>query len=387
MAPRAPSAPPPPTVPEVSAPGPWTRGGVPARVLVVVCGGLGGVIGGTLADPACPGPPELAAPVVHLVSTNDRITEAVRRQGLVIHEASEPPRRVTVPIDRALAPRAVAPFDVVVLATPPDRSEEAARDALPHAHAGTRFVVCANGLVEPRIAKRVGPGRVVGAVVVWGASQRGPGVVERTSDGATTLGLLHRAPTPALHALQRLMAPLGSVHTTDDLLGARWSKLAVNSAISTLGTLGGDRLGVLMRHRHVRRLALEIMSEAAAVARAEGVALRPLAGAVDLDRLALTRWERPDHPLGWPTLTAKHALLLAVGLRYRRLRSSMLRALERGRVPPVEHLNGEVVAAGARHGVATPVNAAATEALLDLARSGRPPGVAVLDALYEATRP
>ena len=54
-----------------------------------------------------------------------------------------------------------------------------------------------------------------------------------------------------------LLEPVGPVDLSDNLAGARWSKLAINSAISTLGTLGRDSLGSLMKYRFVRRLAHE----------------------------------------------------------------------------------------------------------------------------------
>ena len=85
--------------------------------------------------------------------------------------------------------------------------------------------------------------------------------------------------------------------------------LSINCAISSLGTLGGDRLGVLMRHRYMRRLALEIMTEVVAIARASGVRLEKVSGTLDLDWIALTDAER--HIAGSPGLFAKHALLLA----------------------------------------------------------------------------
>ena len=66
------------------------------------------------------------------------------------------------------------------------------------------------------------------------------------------------------------------------------------------------------------------------------------------------------------------ALLLAVGMRYRRLRSSMLSAIERGRTPAVDFLNGEVVDRGVKHGVPTPVNAACQRMVHAIARGERP---------------
>ena len=95
---------------------------------------------------------------------------------------------------------------------------------------------------------------------------------------------------------------------------------------------------------------------------------------------ALTGKEAP------PELVAKHAVLLAAGFRYRRLRSSMLAAIERGRPPAVDFLNGEVVRHGERLGVPTKVNRAATELVWRIARGEERSSIETLTALYAATR-
>jgi 2-dehydropantoate 2-reductase len=163
----------------------------------------------------------------------------------------------------------------------------------------------------------------------------------------------------------------------------RWSKLAINCAVSTLGTLAGERVGSLLRLRFARRLALEIVTEVVTVARAEGVRLEKVAGTVDLAWLALGAGETSR---GSVSLAAKHALMLAVGARYRRMRSSMLAALERGRKPAVDFLNGEVVSRAAVHGLRAPVNEAARELVWAISRGERASSRATLRALYTATR-
>ena len=193
-------------------------------------------------------------------------------------------------------------FDWVLLATQPPQVEEAARSALP-ALSPTGAMVCfQNGLCERRVARIAGPERVIGAVVAWGASMLEPGVYERTSNGGFTIGHIDGSDHPRLPELSIVLEPIGPVNITRNLAGARWSKLAINCAISTLGTLAGARLGALMTHRHVRRLALEIMTEVVQVARAEKVRLEKVAGTIDLDWIALTPAER--HSRGSPGLVA-----------------------------------------------------------------------------------
>ena len=115
-----------------------------------------------------------------------------------------------------------------------------------------------------------------------------------------------------------------------------------------------------------KKRVLEVMTEVVAVARAEEVHLEKVSGTLDLDWIALTEAERTA--AGSPGLLAKHTLLLAVGARYRRLRSSMLSAIERGRAPAVDFLNGEITSRGKEHHVATPVNAAARDSVWAIAR-------------------
>ena len=164
---------------------------------------------------------------------------------------------------------------------------------------------------------------------------------------------------------------------TQNLAGARWSKLALNCAVSALGTIAGERLGPLVRVRRYRRLALEAMTECVDVARAEGVRLEKVAGTLDLEWIALSEADRASR--GSAALTAKHALLLAVGLRYRRMRSSMLAAIERGRTPAIDFLNGEVVARGKKHGVATPANERIVECVWDIAKGRKQSSRETLD--------
>jgi 2-dehydropantoate 2-reductase len=280
------------------------------RVLVVGCGGIGGIVAAHLFEQGHD---------VTALTTNAIIADAIDVHGFR-GRGEQSPGNVRGRVVREL-PAGGAPFDYVLLATQPPQVEDAARRALP-ALAPTGAMVCfQNGLCEERVAAIAGPSRTFGAIVAWGASMVEPGVYDRTSSGGFVLGRLDGAADGRLDALGRLLEAVGPTSTSANLVGARWSKLAINCAISALGTVGGDRLGALMRHRFVRRLALELMTETVLVARSLGVRLEKVSGTLDLDWIALTESER--WAAGSPGLVAKHALLLAVGARYRRLRSSI----------------------------------------------------------------
>jgi 2-dehydropantoate 2-reductase len=363
------------------------------RILVVGCGGIGGVVAGHLFEQGHD---------VTALTTNPLIADAINAGGFRLRGDGSP----GVVRGRAVTslPKLTVPFDYILLATQPTQVEDAARGVLAHLSLGGAMVCFQNGLCEERIAAIAGPERTLGAIVAWGASMVEPGVYDRTSAGGFVLGRmplgmpeneddLSHQPSPRfqgaegdarLDELARILEAVGPTTTSSNLAGARWSKLAINCAISSLGTLGGDRLGVLMRHRHVRRLALEIMTETVAVARALAIRLEKVAGTLDLDWIALTDSERVA--AGSPGLFAKHALLLAVGARYRRLRSSMLAAIERGRPPAVDFLNGEVVTRGAALGIPTPINAAIRDQVFEIARGKAKPGLDLTRRFFERTR-
>ncbi len=330
------------------------------RTLVMGAGGLGGIVAATLTE---------IGTAVTAVSTNEQIRAAVDRAGFRIVDEGE--ERV---VRGWVSPAPEGSYDLCILATQPPNVEDAARTALPHLADDAQVVVLQNGLCEDRIAAIVGAERVIGAIVAWGASMTEPGRYERTAAGGFQIGRLPSASATDgkgaidedLERVGELLEAIGPVTLTQNLRGARWSKLALNCAVSSLGTIAGERLGSVVRVRRYRRLALEAMTECVAVARAEGVKLEKVAGTLDLDWIALSDADKTSR--GSASLTAKHALLLAVGLRYRRMRSSMLAAIERKRTPAIDFLNGEVVTRGAKHGIATPANKRIVDAVWAIAR-------------------
>jgi len=328
-------------------------------------GGIGGIVAATLTE---------VGSAVTAVSTNPAIRAAVDKAGYRLLDDGE---------DRVVrASMAAAPegsYDLCILATQPPNVEDAALAAVRHLADDAQVVVLQNGLCEERVASIVGAERVIGGIVAWAASMPVPGRYERTAHGGFSLGRLSGEIDDDLRRVGELLEAIGPVSLTANLRGARWSKLALNCAVSALGTIAGERLGPLVRVRRYRRLALEIMTEAVAVARAEGVTLEKVAGTLDLEWVALSEADKAAS--GSLSLTAKHMLLLAVGLRYRRMRSSMLAAIERKRAPAIDFLNGEIVARGARHGLATPVNARIVQTVWAIARGELPSSRATLDAV------
>jgi 2-dehydropantoate 2-reductase len=335
------------------------------KVIVVGVGGIGGVLASTWV--------KAGRDSIFLVTPNARVREAWANGEVTLHHEVLPYR---LPREQILERLEDAPglFDLAFLAVQPDQLGPSLELLAPRLSPSAEVVTLTNGLCDEQVGRAVGLERAVGAVVMWGARMPKPGVYVRTSTGGFVIGKLPGAEKPVTELALELLSEIGPPRLTSNLLGARFSKLALNAAISTLGTIGGETLGKLLLHEPCRELALRIVEEAVAVAHAEGIRLESVTP-LDMEWLAdglqsgaLGRWLR-------------HLSLLMVGFRYRRLRSSMLAAVERGRAPAVGYLNGEIVRRGELARVPTPLNAAARDLVWKIAEGQTEAGQGALYSL------
>jgi 2-dehydropantoate 2-reductase len=340
------------------------------RLLLMGCGAVGGVIAGGLLQAGHP---------VTIVTHNEEITETIKADGLWM---TTPEGKGAV----AAAPHThldevAGPFDAVYLAMKATGVEQAARDVADLLSPDGYVVTLQNGIVEDRVADILGRERVVGALVGWGATMHAPGSYQMTSTGEMVVGELDGQVTPRVQQLKAMLDAATPTTISTNIFGVLWSKLAINSMITAVGAVTGQLLGQMLQRRTVRRLGLSIVSEVIDVAHAHDISLEPVGGTLDIQRLYLPPSRRTGG-FGFDLL-AKHAIMLAVGLRFRRLKSSMLQSLERGRRPEIDFMNGYVVEKGLEKGVPTPVNAKLTEMVHEIEAGTRPISPANLAELVQ----
>lgn len=331
------------------------------RLLLMGCGSVGGVIAGGLLQ---------AGHEVAIVTHNDQIAQAINADGLRL---TTPEGRWTVPATAHTRLDEVAgPFDAVYLAMKATEVEQAARDVADYLSPEGYAVTLQNGVVEDRVGAVLGRERVVGALVGWGATMHAPGVYEMTSRGELVVGELDGRVTPRVQQLKATLDAATPTTLSANIYGVLWSKLAINCVITTLGAVTGQLLGEMLWRRAIRRMALVITSEVVDVAEAHNVSLEPVGGTLDLYRLYLPSGRRAGG--SGPDVIFKHAIMLAVGIKFRRLKSSMLQSLERGRRTEIGFMNGYVAERGQEKGVPTPVNAALTAIVQEIEGGARPIG-------------
>jgi 2-dehydropantoate 2-reductase len=309
------------------------------RIIIEGIGGVGGVLAARIIASG-------HRPL--LITGNPAITDAMNTHGI---RAITPEGELMVPAAALTSLKEVKTpdgFDVALLVMKAGQVTEAAEKTLPLLAPEGYVVTLQNGIVEDRVAEIVGKRRIVSGIVGFGGTFVEPGVVEKTGPGKIHIGELDNPVTDRVRRLAALLEAVSPVVMTDNMRGALWSKLAINSTITTLGALTGDTLGVMLKTKPAREAFLRVYREVVDTSRALGVRLERIA--TDPGLLYLSQNG------GGLQRFYKDALVRIVGRKYRKLRSSSLQSLERGRKTEIDYLNGYVVKKAREVGVDVPLN-------------------------------
>ena len=221
-----------------------------------------------------------------------------------------------------------------------------------------------NGLPEPKIAEIIGQDRTLGCAIAWGATFRGKGVSELTSDpAALTFSLGAYGKGNHLQDVKELLECMGQVTVEQNFIGARWSKLLINSAFSGLSTVTGATFGEISVQKSSRRVAQAIMKECIDVAKAAGIRIEPVQGH-KIDKLF-------DYK-GKLKKALSFALIPVAMKKHARLISSMLQDLRAGKKCEIDFINGVVCEFGKKYGVPTPCNDKTVQLVHEIEEGKRP---------------
>jgi 2-dehydropantoate 2-reductase len=175
-----------------------------------------------------------------------------------------------------------------------------------------------------------------------------PGRVEMTTGGEFVIGNWNRQRDRELKQLATILSHVVETRITDKIFEELYSKLIINSCTTTLGVISGQYLGKMLPSRLGRKIGMEVMREAIAVADAMGIRIPPAANG----KLDYYKFLAP----GTFSNLKRHLTLRVIGMKYRKLRNSNLQSLKRGRKTEVANYNGYIVSKGKELGISTPVN-------------------------------
>ncbi|HEY7548207.1 MAG TPA: 2-dehydropantoate 2-reductase [Hyphomicrobiaceae bacterium] len=291
------------------------------RVVVIGAGAMGGLFGGLLAEGGLD---------VTLVDTWDEHIAAIASHGL---------RTVGVGGDRAIPVRATTDAGTVraadvVLFQCKAFANGAAANAARHLFTGRTVAISfQNGLGnEETLAGSLGAENVMSGLTAQAGLVEAPGVVRNFGDLPTIIGEMAGGLSARATAIAAAFTRAGlATSASADIKRDKWKKLLGNVALGAICAVTDLRSFEIMRVPELRDIVLRSVDEAAAVARAEGIALDIAEAREVLMRLV-------DTSAGG-TGTSK---------------SSMREDIARRRRTEIDTIHGAVQRLARRHGLPTP---------------------------------
>lgn len=315
------------------------------RMAIYGAGAMGTVLGAFVTR---------AGNEIDLVTRNAGHVCAMKKHGAKIVGTVE----FTVPVSALTPDEMSGKYDLIFLMTKQRNNREICEFLSDYLSENGAVCTLQNGLPEPSVAAVIGEERTMGCAVSWGATFRGDGVAEVTSqpDKFTfSLGAYNPA-HPMLPTVKAILESMGEVETEENFIGARWAKLAVNSAFSSVSAVTGLTFGEVAARRDIKPIALGLLNEAFAVAESCGVKISSIQGH-NIVRI-----------YGYSNRVKRFIALALLPLAmksHKNLVSGMYFDLKQNKKSDIDYINGIVVHAAKNFGVPTPIN----RAVLDLAHS------------------
>ncbi len=242
-------------------------------------------------------------------------------------------------------------FDIVFLTVKSNDHRWMAELIKPYLKKDGVLTAIQNGMNDDSLASIVGRERVVGCVVELSAEIFTPGLVKRNTTHGTTwlaLGELDGYYTPRVKELEEILAHVGRCDFTNNIYGAKWTKLIANTM--TMGPFGLLGLGNKDASSlpGMFEVSVNLGKESLAVGKALGYRIEPIFG-LRADEFAGSDDEN--------VVTAMKKLLTHITNG----RTAPIHDHIKGRRSEMEWIPGVVSRKGRELGISTPFNDAVIE--------------------------
>lgn len=243
-------------------------------------------------------------------------------------------------------------IDLVILVTKLDVAVGVVKELQSHLKSDFTLMTLTNGMLEEELMEFFDPFRILSCVISFAAKRLGPGYSDKTSIGEIVMGRIGGLKQERDDEILQIFSNIEPTSWSDDMLSHKYSKLIINSAITSLMVITGARLGEIFAQKYSKVMFLTILTESVKVAKAHNIKLKKLNG-LSFDFLSIT--ERQVHGLSIKFLIKK-LILGYIGKKYKRLYASSLYSLSIGRKTEIDYLNGYISNKGKEVGVDTPMH-------------------------------
>ena len=248
--------------------------------------------------------------------------EAIERQGLHMQAKTfDEHVRLKASTDAG----AVAGADFVLFCVKSTDTESAGAQIKPYLRPDALVLCLQNGVDNADRLRKVLPEHAVSAAVVYVATEMaGPGHLKHHGRGELVIEPMARSQAVA----QALVAAGVPTDVSDNVRGALWLKLILNSAFNAVSAIAQLPYGEAVKGEGVWDAIRDVIDESIAVAKAEGVGLPD-----DVHAIAVR-------------------LIESIPAQY----SSTAQDIARGKPTEIDFLNGHIVKRGEALGIPTPAN-------------------------------
>jgi 2-dehydropantoate 2-reductase len=292
------------------------------NIAIIGAGAMGSLFGAMLYE---------SGQNVTLVDIRADHVAAINASGLKIERQGQI-RRIRLPAETD--PGRIVKADLALVFVKSYHTGQAARTAAAVLTGTGLALTLQNGMGNAELLSQTIPAqRILAGTTAHGATLLGLGHIRHAGQGPTLIGMWSGANGEAARSIADLFNQAGiETHLADDVRRVIWEKLLVNIGINAITALTHIKNGQLLDLPASRDLSRTAIQEAAAVAKASGIAVR-----ADM---------------------VEHVFKIAKATSVNR--SSMGQDVDHRRPTEIGAINGFVVKEAARLGLAVPVNQALT---------------------------
>jgi 2-dehydropantoate 2-reductase len=243
-------------------------------------------------------------------------------------------------------------FDLIFLAVKSNDTRWCTRLIEPYLTEDGVFIGLQNGMNNDTISDIVGKKRTLGAVVELSGEIFTPGIIQRDTTRAGTwfgLGELDGTITPRLKEVQYIMENVAKIGLTQNVEGAKWTKLIANTMVMGMVGCLGLKTWDAAKLPGMSELAVQAGRESVAVGKALGYEMEPVFGM------------STDEFSGATDDVLRKAMETLLGHIGKNATTASIHDHIKGRKSEMEYITGVVARKGKEFGILTPVNAATTE--------------------------
>ena len=306
------------------------------RVALMGVGSLGTIMGALISK---------NGGQITLIDANKAHVDALNKSGATVTGKMD---LKNIPVTAITPDKMEGIYDIVILLAKQTYNDVALRQLEPHLGPDSVLCTLQNGIPEESVSEVIGPGRVIGGTVGWGATWIGPGVSMLTSDPSSIrvdIGEQDGRITPRLKEVQAILKLAGECVIVNNLPGIRWSKLIQNATLSGMSAALGCTYAEILDNDEATAAAAWVGNEMCKIVRKRNIVLEDLVPGWSYYALEFSDQAGLEKSMQW---------LREYFKPHRLLKASMLQDMEKGRKCEIDQIVGTPCVWGEKLGIPTP---------------------------------